>query len=297
MIGIVTVTYNSADVIDDFLSSLEDQNFTDWHLYVVDNASKDRTLEKIRPKAALDARIIIIDKADNLGVAVGNNLGTRAALADGCETILLLNNDVVFAADLLSELRASLDEFGADMITPKTMFFDPPTKIWAAGGAFLPYRAMANFHYGEGEEDVGQYDVARRVDYSPTCCMLIRRSVFDRIGLMDENFFVYADDAEFCLRAKKADLKLWYTPKPILFHKVSSLTGGNSDFAILNATYGRIYMIRKHLGRLARYWLLIYQLAFIIRIVMPGYGWKRFLLLRQAYRRAMAKNISQANPS
>lgn len=297
MIGIVTVTYNSADVIDEFLSSLVGQTFTDWRLYVVDNASKDRTLERVRPKAAADARIIILDRPDNLGVAVGNNLGTRAALADGCETVLLLNNDTVFPADLLGEMRKQLDELDADMVIPKILYFDPPTKLWAAGGAFRPYRAMANMHFGADEEDAGQYDTARRVDYSPTCCMLIRKSVFDRIGLMDENFFVYADDADFCYRAKIADLRLWYTPVPILFHKVSSLTGGFSDFSILHATYGRVYLIRKHLGMLAHFWLPIYQMLFLIRIIMPGYGWKRFRLLREAYRRAMAQTISQANPS
>jgi GT2 family glycosyltransferase len=297
MIGIVTVTYNSADVIDEFLSSLNGQSFTDWRLYVVDNASKDRTLEKVRPKAAADARIIILDRPDNLGVAVGNNLGTRAALADGCETILLLNNDTVFPADLLGEMRKQLDELEADMVIPKIMYFDPPTKLWAAGGAFLPYRAMANMHFGADEQDIGQYDTTRRVDYSPTCCMLIRKSVFDRIGLMDEKFFVYADDADFCYRAKVADLKLWYTPVPVLFHKVSSLTGGFSDFSILHATYGRVYLIRKHLGVLAHFWLPIYQILFLIRIIMPGYGWKRFRLLREAYRRAMAQTISQADPS
>lgn len=291
MLGVVTVTYNSASVIDDFMESMACQSDGDWKLYVIDNASRDDTLEKISQRFGTDDRLVAVSNAGNVGVAVGNNQGIRAALEDGCDTVLLLNNDTVFPAELFREMRRALDRLGADMLIPKMRYFDPSTRIWCAGGGFLPFRAMANVHYGEGEEDRGQYDQPKRVDYSPTCCMLIRKSVFDRIGLMDENFFVYSDDAEFCYRALRADLSLWYDPTPVLFHKVSALTGGMSDFSILNATYGRVYMVRKHLGALAPWWLLLYQILFLVRIVMPGYGLKRFRLLRKAYRDAMARPL------
>lgn len=291
MLGIVTVTYNSESVIDEFLESMDRQLNNDWRLYVVDNASRDATLAKVCDRYGKNDRVIVIANTVNVGVAVGNNLGIRAALDDGCGSVMLLNNDTVFAEDLFSGMVAEQDRLGADMLIPKMKYFDPPTRLWCAGGGFRRLRAISIVHYGEDEEDIGQYDEAQQIEYSPTCCMLIRKSVFDKIGLMDENFFVYCDDSDFCYRAFRSGLSLWYSPAQVLYHKVSSLTGGQSDFSLFNVTYGRVYMIRKHLRATAFWWLLLYQILFVVRIVMPGYGWKRFLLLRKAYRDGVARAI------
>lgn len=253
-IGVVTVTYNSEPVLEEFFDSLTAQTHKRFVLYVVDNASKDQTLEITRRRT--DLSVILIANAENLGVAEGNNQGILAAVNDGCECVLLLNNDTVFHADIIAQLYAGLERQHCDMTTGKMYFYDRPDVFWCAGGRFQPWLGYRTRHDGEYQRDVGQYDQPRRVTYTPTCCLLLRRSVFDRIGLMDSRYYVYSDDVDFLYRCLKQGLSLWYVPEAKLWHKVSSLTGGDaSPFAIRYQTRNAIYFQHKHLpGWLALYW-------------------------------------------
>jgi GT2 family glycosyltransferase len=286
-VGLVTVTYNSASVIDGFMSSVIGQAWSDWKLYVIDNASTDDGVARVRRDGLTDDRIVLIENPKNRGVAAGNNRGIVAALADRCEKVLLINNDVEFGPDLIGGMVAAMARYGAAMMVPKIRFYDHPDKIWCAGGTFNRRRAFSTVHFGEGETDRGQFETAKRIDYAPTCCMMIDRAVFDQIGMMDENYFVYYDDTDFCFRALSAGIPFWYVPSPVLFHKVSSLTGGMSDFSVLNATRGKVYFIRKHFPRWAGTWIALYQILFFTRLFRSNYGLARYRLLRRALAEAM----------
>lgn len=264
-IGAVTVTFNSATVLDEFMESTLAQSHSDFVLYVIDNASTDETL-KILTKYQ-DPRIVLIANPDNRGVAEGNNQGIERALADGCDEILLINNDTRFETGLFATMLAARARHGADMLVPKMMYHDPENLIWCAGGKFDSLRACKTVHFGDLEVDRGQYDTAQRISYAPTCCMLIKSEVFARLGLMDKNYFVYFDDTDFCMRAKEQGVSLWYDPVGVLYHKVSSLTGGEtSDFTIRICTRNKVYFILKHYSApVALFWLFVYQLQFIGR--------------------------------
>lgn len=245
-IGVVTVTFNSGGVFRPFLNCVFGQTLTNYRLYVVDNASKDDTLAILTENH--DERIRLIANPGNRGVAAGNNQGIRAAMADGCKTVLLLNNDTEFPEDLFAKLYSALEVNHCEMTTPKMFYFEPSDLIWCAGGWFDSRRFYGAFHFGMGEKDRGQYDESRRITYAPTCCLLVRRSVFQKIGIMDSKYFVYHDDVDFLYRCFRENIPLWYVPKAVLSHKVSSLTGGDeSDFAIRYMTRNRMYFIRKHL--------------------------------------------------
>ena len=267
-IGVVTVTYNSEAVFQEFLDSICMQTYENFVLYVVDNASKDRTLEIARKRA--DIPIVIIANSDNLGVAEGNNQGIRASLIDGCECVLLLNNDTVFSSELLDKLHSGLDRFHCEMTTAKMYFHDYPERLWCAGGSFQPLLGYESRHEGEGEQDAGQFDKPRRVSYTPTCCLMVRRRVFDEVGLMDSRYFAYSDDVDFLYRCLLRSISLWYIPEAQLWHKVSSLTGNMSEFTVHFSTRNRIYFIRKHLSpiiALAWYWYSVIRstVAFLVR--------------------------------
>jgi GT2 family glycosyltransferase len=269
-LGIITVTYNSAGVLDDFLDSILKQRHSEFVLYIIDNASSDGTVERIVERR--DPRIVLIQNHINAGVAEGNNIGIRAALKDGCDKVLLINNDTVFDCDLLSKLTGGLEKYKCEIIVPKIYFHDKQDTIWYGGGYFNMLRGCGN-HYGLGQKDEGQFDVARPVSYSPTCCMLIRGEVFQRIGIMDANYFLYFDDTDFCLRAHRAGVRLFYLPSAVLLHKESSLTGGLSEFTIRYVTRNHMYYLLKHYS----WWqVLIYGLMFYA--YLPA---KYLLLLRQ----------------
>jgi len=249
-VGLVTVLYNSSDVLIDFLGSVERQSYKNFVTYCVDNASKDDSVEQC---SARGSRFVVIKNYKNVGVAEANNQGIRAALADGCDSILLINNDTVFPPDLIEVLLAGLGRHSCDMTTPKIYYHDRPNVIWCAGGRFQLRKSYHTEHIGVGSIDAGQYDTSTRVTYVPTCCLLIRHKVFERVGLMDSRYFVYSDDADFLYRCLREDLKVWYLPEAKLWHKVSSLTGANSDFSAHYCTRNRIYFLRKHLP----YWMAL----------------------------------------
>lgn len=282
-IGAVSVTYNSAQVIDGFMASMLRQTHANFALYIVDNASSDQTLERLAQYK--DPRISVIRNERNVGIAEANNQGTYAALASDCEAVLFVNNDTEFEPFLLEKLAAGMQEHTSDMIAPKILFHDGQQVIWSAGGGFSPFKGYAGYHYGLGQIDRGQFDVTRRVDHAPACCLLVRKDVFAKIGFMDSRYFVYHDDTDFCYRAKRAGLKLIYLPAAKLLHKASSLTGGpESDFSVRYRTRNQIYFMLKHLGLWRGFlYLPAFQARLLLRLISRKIDIPGFLLREKAF--------------
>lgn len=266
-IGIVTVTYNSGDVLLAFLTCVFAQTHANFLLFAVDNASVDNTIEILA--SCSDERLTVIANPDNRGIAEGDNQGILRALDADCSSILLLNNDTEFDATLLEQLASGLKAYECDMVCPKMLYFDQPHRIWAAGGLFQPRLGYRTLHYGEGQVDRGQFDEARAVTFAPACCILVRSELFAKIGLMDPRYFVYSDDADFLYRALEVGAKLYYMPDVRLLHKVSSLTGGeNSPFTIRYTTRNRAYFKLKHLGRFtAWFWNGLYRVYYLAKFL------------------------------
>jgi GT2 family glycosyltransferase len=266
MVGIVTVTFNSADVLPDFLNSILKQQYANFKLFVVDNASTDDTLEMSSLKT--DARIEVIANDTNVGVAQANNQGIFRCLESGCDCILLINNDTVFDSTLLSSLVNEMERMRVDMITPKILYFDRPDTVWCAGGAFVLSRGYSGVHFGLNEKDAPQWNRPRLVEYAPTCCILLKSNVFRAIGVMDARYFVYFDDTDFCWRAKQAGVRFGYTPFATLYHKVGSLTGGEtSRFFVQYSSRNHALFLLKNLSSLAAYFLVF---AYFVKL---AWGW------------------------
>jgi GT2 family glycosyltransferase len=264
-IGLVTVLYNSESVLDGFFKSLSGQDFNNYHLYLVDNnpsAETDSLIAHLLAKYAI-ANYSHIKNIQNVGVAKGNNQGIELALAENADYILLLNNDIEFyQPDIISKMLESAED-GENIIIPKILFFDSKL-IWMAGGKLLKNKGYT-IHIGEHQQDAGQHDGNQYFEYAPTCFMLIKRIVFEKVGLMDEKYFVYFDDTDFILRAVKAGYKIYYLGGLTVLHKVSSSTGGNeTPFSVYYTTRNRIYFISKNLTGLTK--LSAYLYTFLTRM-------------------------------
>lgn len=262
-VGLVTVLFNSADVLPGFFKSLSHQNFENYWLYIIDNSldelsyqSSVELIEKYGMK-----NVTLIKNADNVGVAKGNNQGIELALENACEYVLLLNNDIEFQdPELLSKMLGVAKSRGEKLVVPKIYFFDSG-KIWCAGGDINNWTGTTT-HRGEGEPDNGQYDKDGRVNYAPTCFMLIHKSVFSTIGMMDEKYFVYYDDTDFVWRANHTGFGIYYWAAGEVMHKVSSSTGGSaSAFTTYYAQRNRLYFIRKNFGFFMKLISLSYYFA------------------------------------
>lgn len=264
-IGLVTITYNSAKVITPFMDCVLRQTHTDFILYIIDNISSDNTLELLSKYK--DDRIVIIANTQNVGVAAGNNQGIVRAMADGCDEILIINNDVEFEYTLLEKLSRQLEELNCSLVAPKMMYHPETHLIWWAGTKFNPKEGCMTHHIGIQEEDKGQYDHIEKMDYAPTCCVLLKREVIDDIGLMDEKYFAYYDDTDFFYRIfKQGKHVLFYYPFVQFYHKVGGLSNmkkGNAkkfkfnNFYIHLITRNHVYYLRKQKSWRA-WWNIIY---------------------------------------
>lgn len=290
-IGVVTVTYNSGTVLAPFLRSLASQSYRNFRLYAVDNASRDDSVELL--KSWSDMRRTLILNQNNLGIAEGNNQGVRAALADGCDCVLFLNNDIEFEPETFQILIDEIETLRCDLLCPKILFADA-VHIWSAGGSFYPHKGFLGFHFGEGEVDTGQYGTRRRVQHGPACCLLIRAGVFARIGMIDPKYFVYWDDTDFSYRAWRAGLSMYYTPYAQILHKVSSLTGGpTSEFTIRYNTRGHVYFMLKHLGWLrCLYYLPALEVRMFYKLLFRKIGFREFLVRQRAFMEGISVWVS-----
>jgi hypothetical protein len=153
------------------------------------------------------------------------------------------------------------------MTTPKMLYYDTPNRLSAAGGYLNKWIGYRNRNHGENRMDDGRFDNPRRVTFTPFCCILIRSSVFNNIGYLDESYFVYVEDVDYCFRAMKAGIVMEYLPHCKLWHKISSLTGGKgSVFSIKYGTRNRVYYMFKNLPLpLAIFWTMVYGSMHCVR--------------------------------
>lgn len=215
------------------------QSLKKSEVIVVDNGSTDGSVRAIRDKFP---EIKILENKKNLGFAKGNNVGIRYALNQGADYIILLNNDTIVEINTLVrliEVASSNNRIG--ILGPKIYFAkgfefhqgrykknELGKVIWYAGG-LIDWRNVLGVHRGVDEVDEGQYDKQEEVEFVSGCCMFIKREVFKKIGLLDERFFLYFEDLDFCLRAKKVGFRIVYVPEAVIWHKNAATVGGSGS--------------------------------------------------------------------
>ncbi len=197
---------------------------------VVDNASTDGSDVEIEQRFP---EVTLIRNTGNLGFAAGNNVGITHALESGADCVLLLNNDARLEPSAVNVMvSAMLVDPHRGVVVPK-IYFDSPTReqpkrIWAAGAQWRTFPPRVTMR-GYEAQDIGQYDTPGIVEYATGCALLIRRETFEAAGLLDESYFMYQEDYAFCDRVRAADLTLWYEPRAIVHHLVSTSTGEGSS--------------------------------------------------------------------
>lgn len=238
-IGIVMVNYNGEKFQNDCIETIYKSKYNNFDIIVVDNDSADNSIPLLKTEYP---DVIVMEMKHNYGVAKGNNIGIQFCLERGYEYILLLNNDTEIDPDMLGLLVKHADE---RTVTVPKMYYYPDNEIWFAGGIINWDRATTP-HIGINQIDVGQYDKEKDVEYSPTCCFLVHHSIFQKVGLMDEKYFMYYDDTDFCVRLSQKNCKIKYVPMAKLWHKVSSSSGGEESLtSVFYCSRNRLYFIDK----------------------------------------------------
>ena len=220
-VGIVISNYNGWQDTLVCLDSLQKQTFTDFEIILLDDASPNDSVAQLRDE--LPANTVFLPQQQNLGFAAVNNVGMRRALADGCDFVLLLNNDTAVAPDMLETLLRETPD-GA-VSCPKMLFMDPSDEIWFAGGTLDPAAGKVK-HLGGHAKDGPAFAEKQQVSFITFCCVLLPRSVIERVGYLDETLFMYCEDVDYCIRLAQAGVPLWFLPDARLWHKAGGSAGG-----------------------------------------------------------------------
>lgn len=218
---IVTLNWNGLDDTLECLSSLYSLEYPNLTVAVVDNGSmKDEAdaIETAFPEA------VVLKQSENLGFCGGCNLGIKYALDHCADFVMLLNNDTLVPRDLIEQLLAGMkgvDNVGA--VSPLILEHPETDKVWFSKAEWDASRAQFRLD-ARGENGMSLEPFSS--EFACGCCMLIPAEVLRKVGLLDERYFAFYDEADWCSRARSLGLESWVIPTATMFHKVSRSTPG-----------------------------------------------------------------------
>ena len=241
-IATVVLNFNGGELLFECIEAIkkkEDRFFK--NIIVVDNKSTDGSVEKIRERFE---DVEVIENRENLGYAGGNNVGIRYALKQGADFVFILNPDTLVvdkAIEKMLEVMKKDETIG--IIGPKIL--QPDGKIWSVGGEIDKKRLTGGL-IGLGEKDQGQYDQVKKVDYVSGTALFIRKEVFGKAGLFDEDFpYAAYEDLELGYRLQKKGLKILYNQRAIGYH-YHKITMEDLNSRLIKVGKSAKILFRKH---------------------------------------------------
>jgi GT2 family glycosyltransferase len=214
-VEVVILNTNRREDTLECLASLQRSTYRDLSITVLDNASTDGSTVAIRA-AYPDVRLISL--TENKGYAGNNNVGITASVQDGADWVLVLNEDTVLAPDSIQHLVAA-GESDPDVafVGPLVLHYDEPDVVQSAG--VLLGNAWDSQHVAKNEPDRNQFDGARLVPCLSGCALLVRSAGIRDFGALDERFFYYWEETEWCVRAARHGWKILHQPEARIWHK------------------------------------------------------------------------------
>lgn len=281
LISIITVNYNQSVVTSQLLDTLKNLTYSKYEIIVVDNGSSIESPDWLKEKYPA---INLIKTGENLGFAGGNNVGINASKG---EYLLFINNDTEVPANFIEPIVQLMENNSTiGMVSPKIKFYWDPSIIQYAGFTKMSPITIRNHSIGYLQKDSDSFNTTMETHSIHGAAMMVKREVIERIGLMPQIYFLYYEEHDWAVKAKKANYKLYYCAQSYILHKESISTGKYSPLKTYYLNRGRlIYTIRNSNKR-----DLILSLLFQFFISLPKnsivYTIKRELINLKAYWRA-----------
>ena len=318
-VAIIILNWNGWSDTVECLESVYQINYPNYHVVVVDNHSSDNSIQKIndyalgklevksnffkydptnkpigivqynrenweiKKKSNTNKQLILIKNEINYGFAEGNNIGIKFALKNfNIDYILLLNNDSVVDKDFLRILvQEGEKDTKIGLLGPKMYYYDNPNVIWCIGGK-IDWKLARGLHVGIDEDDKGQYNRKQAFEYINGSSLLIKKEVFDKVGLLDKKFFLYFEETDLALRASENGYESLYVPNAKIWHKVSKSGGGiTKEIGLYYITRNRWLFMKKWASNSNFLIFTVLQIlgAILLPIVMSVYYRNRKLFL------------------
>lgn len=250
-VAIVILNYNGGQLLHDCVKSFLTLHYEAYRLFVVDNASTDHSIDGLED---LGPQVEVIRSEENLGYTGGNNLGMQTALDQGYDYVLLVNNDtIVHNPDFITQMvdfTASTDDAG--IVGPKVFFrtTDVVQNTICATPFFL--RALASWPLQKlrPKETNRSGDQTKEVDVLNGVCILLKAEMLRKIGLLDPLIFMYREDTDIAIRARRLGWKSYYVPYESIVHLQKSVGYEYNSMVNFLLKRNAVYVLKKH-----GYWL------------------------------------------
>lgn len=238
----VILNYNRPQDTMEYLASMAQTTYQNHHVILLDSGSSAESKEIIH---STFPAVQIIELVENLGYAGNNNVGIKAALAQGADWVFVLNEDTVLAPDCLACLvEAGESDPQIGIVGPMVYHHDEPTLIQSAGGKLGRY--WESTHLAQNEPDHGQFNQPHHVDWLSGCGIMVRRAAIKQIGTIDERYFCYWEETDWCVRAGKAGWQIMHVPAAKLWHKGVQRDYHPKPSVTYYTTRNRLLTLAKH---------------------------------------------------
>lgn len=246
-VAIILLNWNGFEFTKACIESLLQVKYRDFKIILVDNGSVDGSLHKL---SGLFPDVLFLESKENLGFTGGNNLGMNYALEKGFDYILLLNNDTVVDKGFLSPLVERLKNSpNCAAVQPLIYFLHDRGKLWNAGGRYLKWLAKSETLYNRFDS-VQPYST----DWITGCAIMVKSSLIQQIGLLDNTYFAYFEDVDWSLRMRKSGYELEVVPSSKIYHEAGasskSKTTGREGFLDPRVHYlnvrNQLFQLRKY---------------------------------------------------
>ena len=208
VVAVVLNWNNPVDTVD-CVASLKASDYPNLDILLVDNGSTDNSVSVFREKFP---ELELIETGENMGYAGGNNVGIKRALSRGAKYVFLGNNDVTVAPDTVSQLVSAAESHKAAGATGALVFWrDAPEKLYAAYGGVNFSEAIVRLK-GRNSRVMDRFSGTMEVDWVLGCAILLERAAVEDVGELDERFFAYHDEVDWCTRARKKGYRIILVP-------------------------------------------------------------------------------------
>lgn len=242
LVCLIIIDFNDHADTYELLTSLGLITYSNYKILVIDNGSdiplelEDTNLNNVE----------LYFTGDNLGFAGGNNFAITIAMEKyNPDFFLLINNDTVVEADFLDKLIGAAARYDrAAILSGKIMYYANPNTIWYAGGD-LNLKNGWTRHFGVGEIDKGQYDNDKLINFATGCMWLLPRWTVEKVGLLSQDYFLYFEDTDYCMKVKQQGFDIVYCPAAKIYHKVSASSQKNSRIYTYYYTRNSLYFVKQ----------------------------------------------------
>jgi hypothetical protein len=265
---IILVNYNGFEDTVECIKSIKKNEYKNYKIIVVDNASTDLSGGKLLRLYEKDEKVHVLESHCNGGFSAGNNIGIHYAKKNGADYVMLLNNDTSVDRHFLSEIvNVAISGDKPAIYTGKILYYYEPEKIWYAGGLYSKWKGTAS-HIGVGQVDNGQFETKRSIDFCCGCYLFMNINLFNKLGELSEEFYLYSEDVDYSLRAKENGIQIIYCPQSFIYHKISAATSQISDVVQYYMVRNRFLVIKKHHRALYKISAYIFSLLWCIKRVL-----------------------------